>query len=390
MFPLIFLAKSAIKNSQQRYNFITPLKRKMSKDYYKILAVSKNASQEEIKRAFRRLAHQYHPDKKGGDEQKFKEVNEAYQVLGNNEKRQRYDQFGADFSQQGGFGGGNWEDFMRATRGQGGVNFNFGDFSDLGDIFGDFFGHARGRTTRTKKGSDISIDMEISLEEVFSGVSRIAEINKNNSCFNCKGSGAEPSSGMKTCDKCGGSGKISERRRILFGTFVQESVCDKCGGAGKIPEKNCLNCKGAGMVRSRDSITLNIPVGIEDGAVLQFSGKGEAVKNGIAGDLYIVVHIKPHKIFKRKNADLYCDLSLKFTQLALGCDMEIPAIDGNLKLNVPAGMEAGEMIQLKGKGLPNFQKYGRGDLYVKIRVKVPKKLSKNAKKLLEELNGELE
>lgn len=362
----------------------------MSKDYYKILAVQKNASQEEIKRAFRRLAHQYHPDKKGGDEQKFKEVNEAYQILGDPKKRGQYDQFGSTFENmrgQGGFSGfegfRDFSSFADAFQ-----NGNFGGFSDLGDIFGDFFGHARGQTAK-RKGGDISIDTEISLEEVFTGVSRNAEINKNNLCVSCKGSGAEPSAGTKQCDKCGGSGKTSERRRILFGTFIQESVCDKCGGGGKIPEKNCSNCRGAGTIKSRDSIALSIPAGIEDGAVLQFSGKGEAVKNGIAGDLYIVVHVKPHKIFKRKNADLYCDLSLKFTQLALGCGVEIPAIDGNLKLNVPAGTEAGEMIQLKGKGLPNFQRYGRGDMYVKIKVKMPKKLSKNAKRLLEELDREL-
>ncbi|OWK27072.1 MAG: molecular chaperone DnaJ [Parcubacteria group bacterium GW2011_GWA2_38_13b] len=361
----------------------------MSKDYYKILGVLKNASQEEIKRAFRRLAHQYHPDKAGGDEQKFKEINEAYQVLGNEEKRQRYNQFGADFAQQGGFGGGtNWEDFMRAARGSDGFNFNFGDL-DLGDIFGDIFGGRRGRTAGTRKGNDISVDIEISLEEVFSGISRNVEINKNNLCSICRGDGAEPSLGTKVCDKCKGSGKIREHRRILFGTFIQESVCDKCGGAGKIPEKNCLHCKGTGIIKSRDSIALNIPAGIEDGGALQFSGEGEAIKNGVAGDLYVVVHIKPHKIFQRKNADLYCDLTLKFTQLALGCGVEIPAIDGNLKLNMSAGTEAGEMIQLKGKGLPNFQRYGRGDMYVKIKVKMPKKLSKNAKKLLEELDKEI-
>ena len=367
----------------------------MSKDYYKILAVSKNASQEEIKRAFRRLAHQYHPDKAGGDEQKFKEVNEAYQVLGDPKKRGQYDQFGSTFENmrgQGGFSGfEGFRDFSSFAEAFQNGNFgNFSGFSDLGDIFGDLFGGQRGRRAKTKKGSDISVNIEISLEEVFSGVLRNAAINKNNSCSNCKGSGAEPSSGIKTCDKCGGSGKISERRRILFGTFIQESVCDKCGGEGKIPEKNCTNCRGAGIIRSRDPATLNIPAGIEDGGVLQFSGKGEAVKNGITGDLYVVVHIKPHKIFRRKGADLYCDLTLKFTQLALGCAVEIPAIDDNLKLNVPAGTEAGEMIQLKNKGLPNFQRYGRGDMYVKIKVKMPKKLSKNARKLLEELDRELE
>lgn len=360
----------------------------MSKDYYKILGVSKDASKDEIKRAFRRLAHQYHPDKKDGDEKKFKEVNEAYQVLGDETKRAQYDQYGSAFEDmrgRGGFSGFDFRDFsgFADAFSKGG----FGGASDMGDIFSEFFG--RGRARNIRRGNDISVDVEITLEEVFSGVKRDVEINKNNLCEKCSGSGGEPGTKINNCDKCGGSGKIRQQRRILFGTFMQESVCDKCTGIGKIPDKICNNCKGQGTKRSLDKVAIDIPAGIDDGGTIRFSGKGEAVKGGQAGDLYVIVHIKPHKTFKREGADLFYNLPLRFSQLAAGDNVEVPTIDGSVKLKIPAGIEAGKMLQLNGKGLPRLQRYGRGDMYVRVDVEIPKKLSKKARKLLEELDKEL-
>lgn len=363
----------------------------MPKDYYKILGVSKNASPEEIKRAYRRLAHQYHPDKSGGDEQKFKEINEAYQVLGDPKKKSQYDQFGSTFENmhsRGGFSG--FEDFRDFSGfAEAFQNGNFGGFGDLGDIFGDFFGGGRKSRRAAQKGNDISVDIEISLKEVFTGITRELQINKNDFCGKCGGSGGEPGTEMKTCDKCGGQGKVRRQRRILFGSFIQEYLCDKCAGQGKIPEKNCGGCGGRGVRRSSEKISIDIPAGIEDGGTLRFSGKGEVVQGGIAGDLYAVIHIKAHKLFKRDGADLYYDLPIKFTQLVMGGSVEIPAIDGGIDLKIPAGIEVGKMLRLRGKGLPRLQYYGRGDMYVKIDVVIPKKLSVKAKKLLEELEKEM-
>lgn len=366
----------------------------MSKDYYKILGVSKNASQDEIKRAYRGLAHQYHPDKAGGDEQKFKEINEAYQVLGDSKKRNQYDQYGSTFENvrgTGGFSGfGDFRDFSGfAEAFQNGGLDGFEGFTNFGDIFGDFFGGGRKGRQAAQRGNDISVDIEISLEEVFSGVAREIEINKNNLCVKCGGNGGEPGTQMKTCDKCGGQGRVRQQRRIIFGSFIQESICDKCAGQGKTPEKNCGGCGGRGVKRSPDKISINIPAGIEDGGTLRLFGKGEAIRDGIAGDLYVVAHIKTHKLFKRKGADLYYDLPLKFTQLVVGSNVDIPTIDGEVKIKISAGIEVGKMLKLKGKGLPRMGHYGRGDMYIKMDVIIPKRLSAKAKKLLEELDKEL-
>ncbi len=365
----------------------------MSKDYYNILGVSKTASQDEIKKAYRKLAHQHHPDKKGGDEQKFKEANEAYQVLGDAQKRSQYNQFGSSFNGAGGGAGGGFggfSDFAEAFK-----NGNFqqagGDFGDLGDIFGSMFGGGRrgGGAGGVRKGRDISIDMEVGLEEIFNTTKRTLKINKTNTCSKCQGSGGEPGTAMKNCAKCGGKGKISQQHRTPFGVFAQESLCADCGGAGKTPEKNCSDCRGAGVKQGPQEISLEVPAGIESGTTLRFTGKGEAVKGGTSGDLYVVVRVKPHKLFERQGSDLFYKLPIKFTQAVLGDSVDIPAIDGDVKLKIPAGTEAGKMLQLMGKGLPRFHQYGRGDIYVKINVMVPKKLSRRAKKLLEELNNEL-
>jgi molecular chaperone DnaJ len=368
----------------------------MPKDYYKILGVSKDANQDEIKRAYRGLAHQYHPDKKGGDEQKFKEVNEAYQVLGDPKKRSQYDQFGPAFENMRGQGGFSGFDDFRDFSGfadafkNGGfrTSENFSGFEDLGDIFGQFFG-GKGRGKNMRKGNDITVDIEITLEEVFFGAKREIEIRKNNKCEKCQGSGGESGAKMKDCDKCGGKGKISHQQRTIFGAFVQETLCDKCNGAGKISEKNCSHCRGAGITQSLEKISVEIPPGVDTGNTLRVNGKGEYAKGGVAGDLYVLIRVKSHRLFSKEGENLYYNLPIKFTQAVIGDSIEIPTIDGKVSLKIPAGIEAGKMIRLKGKGLPSLNHYGKGDMYVRIDIKIPKKLSKNARKLLEELDAEL-
>jgi len=381
----------------------------MSKDYYKILGVGKNASKEEIKLAFRKLAHQHHPDK-GGDEKKFKEINEAYSVLSNDEKRQQYDQFGDVFSAQGGqagFGGGmSWEDIFR--------NYQEGEFSaqgpptgeaggpasgwDIGDIFGgssfsdifsQFFGGNENRRARREKGKDIVVDVEINLEEAFKGIEKEISLRKYNICKHCKGAGGEPGSGKKKCSECGGNGQIQQTKRTFFGTFSQITTCPKCSGEGEINEKECKECKGAGRVNEVETIKIDLPAGVDNGQTIKITGKGEAArKGGINGDLYVRVHLKPHKIFIRKRDDIYTDAEIKFSQAVLGDKIEIPTLEGDLKLKIPAGTEAGKLFRLAGKGMIKLNGYGRGDQYVRIKIKVPQKLSKKEEELIKRLKEE--
>lgn len=362
----------------------------MSKDYYKILGVSKEVNKDEIKQAYRKLAHQYHPDKQGGDEKKFKEINEAYQVLSNDEKRQQYDQFGSTFE---GFQGGQGFDFS-GFQGQG---FNFEDlFSnqggsaegwDFSDIFSAFTGGGRRRSTQ--KGKDIVVDMEIDLEEAFTGIEREISLKKLSVCKNCKGTGGEPGSGKKRCSECGGAGQVQQTRRTFFGVFSQVSVCPKCNGKGEIPEKECRNCRGTGRLHDVENIKIDLPAGVADGQTIRISGKGEMPKkDGIAGDLYIRVRIKPHKYFERKRDDIYYNAEIKFTQAVLGDKIEVPTLEGDVKLKIPVGTDSGVTFRLKGKGMPSINGYGRGDEYVRIRVKVPKKLSRKEEELIERLKEE--
>ncbi len=363
----------------------------MSKDYYNILGVSKNASDDEIKKAYRRLAHQHHPDKTGGDEKKFKEINEAYQVLSDGQKRTQYDQFGANFQQGGarggGFGGFDFSDFVRGSGGDG---------VDLGSIFGDMFGGNFSSRTRTRRpqgerGQDIAVDIEIVLEDAFAGVEKTFELKRMSRCSHCTGTGAEPGTPIKTCATCSGSGYIREARQIFFGTFATESVCPHCKGEGKVPEKACKECRGQGRMPLVRPVTLHIPAGIRDGEVIKLESEGEAGLYGRhSGDLYATMHVKTHEHFRRQEDDLYYTMTIPFVEAVLGEDAKIiPTIDGKTKIRVPAGIDSGTVLKLREKGMPRLRARGRGDMLITIEVETPKRLSRRAKELLEELRKEL-
>jgi len=363
------------------------------KDYYEVLGVSRDASQEEIKKAYRTLAHKHHPDK-GGDEKKFKEINEAYQVLGNPQKRSQYDQFGRTFEAGGaGPGGFGFEGFQgfpgfdsRGFRTSGG----FGDF-DFSDIFEDFFGFEGGRKSRKKqkRGKDIAVDLEIELKEAFLGINREIELQKMVVCSRCQGSGGEPGTKTVKCPTCDGRGEVYETRRSFFGSFSKVSVCPQCGGEGKKPEKRCSECNGEGRLKKIEKISLHIPAGISDGEVVKLEEKGEAGGVGSRpGDLYIRIHIKKHSQFKRKGDDIYYELPLNFSQAALGDVLNVPTLDGGASLKIPSGAEFGETLILKGKGMPHIYGTGRGDEIVVLKIRTPKKLTKRQKELFEELNKE--
>ncbi len=368
----------------------------MSKDYYKLLGVEKNASKDEIKQAFRKLAHQHHPDK-GGDEKKFKEINEAYSVLSNDEKRQQYDQFGSDFSGFAGQGGMSWEDIFRNYQSQGqNVEFDlndiFGGGGGFSDIFSQFFGgngEGRGRRTRKEKGKDIVVDLEIRLEEAFAGVSKEINLKKYIVCKHCKGIGGEPGSGKKKCLECDGQGQVQQTKRTFFGTFSQVITCPKCFGEGELNEKECKECKGTGRIHEIETIKIDLPAGVDNEQTIKISGKGEAAKKGgISGDLYVRVHLKSHDYFTRKRDDLYSDAEIRYSQAVFGDKITILTLEGDLQLKIPAGTEAGKVFRLSGKGMPRLNSFGRGDQYVKIHIKVPHKLSRKQEELIEELKKE--
>ncbi len=367
----------------------------MSKDYYKLLGLEKNASADEIKKAFKTSALKHHPDRPGGDEKKFKEINEAYQVLSDADKRAKYDQFGSDFDQQGGFGGGmNWEDFMRQARGGGqggGFEFNFG--GDMGDIFGDLFGFGGGRGrggSRQARGRDIQVDVELDFKEAAFGVEREINLRKQDSCDVCGGSGAEPGSKLEKCATCNGQGQVMQNQRTILGTMQTVATCATCHGRGQSASKKCKHCGGDGILAKSSSLKVKIPAGIDEGQSIRVTGKGEAAPHkGTPGDLYVVVHLKQTKEFHRDGFDVYTDTEISFPQAALGDTVEVPTLEGPVKIIVPEGTEHGQLIRLKGKGITQLGHSSRGDQYVRIKIRVPRKLSKNAKKLLEELRAEI-
>jgi len=347
----------------------------MNKDYYKVLGVDKKASQDDVKKAFRKLAHKYHPDKKGGNEQKFKEVNEAYQVLSNNKKRAEYDTYGQSFS--GGSAGA-----------QGFSGFNAQGFEgvDFGDIFGDFFAGAQ-NNKRKRRGNDISVDIEISFENAVFGVDRTLVITKTHSCKECKGSGAKNGTEMKMCSTCNGKGKLHEERRSIFGTFATMRDCDSCLGVGSIPKEKCKECRGVGIKNGQQEIKIRIPAGIRDGEIIRLSGKGEAVPHGLTGDLYIRIHVSKHSTFTREGNNIVMDLNIKLSDAILGEEYSIKTLDGSIKLKIPGGVSIGEILRVKGKGVP-FSDGKRGDLLVKLNIQIPKKLSRKAKEAIEALKKE--
>lgn len=355
----------------------------MAKNYYEILGVEKSASQDEVKKAFRNLAHKYHPDKKGGDAAKFKEASEAYSVLSDEKKRQQYDTYGQAFAGGGGPGGGfnaqdfGGFDFSGFTNGQG-----FQDF-DLGDIFGDIFGGGGGRE-RVKRGRDISIDLELPFDEAIFGGERKILLTKTSKCKHCAGSGAEPGTEMRTCPTCNGKGKINEVKRSFFGQFSSVRTCEECRGSGKIPRERCKQCHGNGTLRKQEEITVKIPSGIENGEMVRLSGAGEAVAGGVSGDLYIKIHVKKHPLFRKEGANLVTELNIKLSSAMLGDEYTIETLDGPIKVKVPEGVSLGEVLRIKGKGVP-VDKNRRGDILIKLNIKLPNKLSKDARRHFEEL-----
>ena len=370
----------------------------MSKDYYNILGVAKGASSEEIKKAFRKLAHQYHPDKQGGNEAKFKEVNEAYQVLGNEEKRKKFDQYGSDFEQQGGFGGGaGWEDFMRQARGQqgaqnGGFQFDFGG-ADLGGMFGDLFGFGSGRggQGRRARGNDVQVDVQLEFREAVFGIEKEIRLTKQNACDVCAGGGNEPGSAMKTCAECHGQGQVRRVQQTMLGAMQTAVVCPTCHGRGESAEKICRHCSGRGVIKSESTYTVKIPAGVDDGNTIRLTGKGESVGHGgEPGDLFVVIHVRPDRTFTREGIDIHTDLHISYPQAVLGDTIEIDTLDGKKKMVVPEGTQSHQDIRLKNFGVPQLHGSGRGSHYVRVIIDVPKKVGRNAKKLLEELKKEME
>lgn len=351
------------------------------KNYYEILGVNKNATKEEVKKAFHKLAHQHHPDKKGGNEAKFKEINEAYQILSDDRKRAQYDQFGAYNGSAGGPTGGGFGDFDFSgfQNSQGGFEF------DLGDIFGDIFGGRSGR--RQRRGRDISVDLQISFTDAVFGTERKVLLSKIGQCEICQGTGAETGSSTKTCPTCNGQGRVRENKRSIFGSFASERECGTCHGSGKVPEKKCRTCGGDGILKKTEEVKIVIPAGIENGEMIRLSGQGEAIAGGLAGDLYIKIHTENHPVFHRSGQNLETTLDIKLTEGLLGGERKLATLDGDLTLTIPTGISSGEILRVCGKGVPS-RSGKRGDLLIKIVIKTPSKLSKTAKKLAEELREE--
>lgn len=357
----------------------------MSKDYYQILGIEKKATKDDIKKAFRALAHKYHPDKKGGDEAKFKEVSEAYSVLSDDKKRAEYDAYGRVFQGAGGAqGGAGFDGFdFSGFSGANGAEFDI----DLNDIFGgfsDIFGEA-GR--RGMRGRDISIDLELSFKESVFGVTRKVLLTKDSTCSHCQGSGGEPGTKTKTCPTCNGKGQIMESRRSPFGVFSVTSVCTTCKGRKTVPEKECKVCHGAGIEKRQEEITVAVPAGIDNGQVIRMGGLGEAVAGGQTGDLYVKVHVRPDKLFRKEGYNIVTELPIKITDALLGGEYRLETFEGPTAVKVPPLHSPDEILRMKGKGVP-IDRTRRGDLLIRVRVELPQKLSKNAKEILEKLKKE--
>ena len=363
----------------------------MSKNYYDILGVDKSASADEIKRAYRKKAHEYHPDKGAGNEEKFKEASEAYQVLSDTEKRSQFDQYGQTFEQArasgqapgGGFGGYGGDPFGGFGFGgaNGGVEF------DLGDIFGDIFGGAnQQRQARRSRGVDLEMPITIEFEEAVFGVDKEISLEKKDACPRCKGNGAEPDTKISTCPKCHGQGQINTQRNTIFGKINSAMVCDKCDGDGKVPENPCTECKGEGVKRQHKTLEIKIPAGIDNGQRIRVTGEGEVgYKGSKSGDLYLLIRVKPSKDFVRDGYNLQKSIPISFAQAALGAKVEIETMDGKIELKIPAGTQSGKVFRVGNKGVPYVNSGKRGDLLITTRVVVPNKLTKKETELIKEL-----
>lgn len=350
------------------------------RDYYEVLGVGRDAGQEEIKKAYRRLARQYHPDANNGNketEAKFKEVKEAYDVLSDPQQRSRYDRYGHQPEGFGGFGGG-----------YGGM----GDFtSGIEDIFETFFGGGFTGTRRRQqqagpqRGADLRYDMEITLEEVVRGKETTINVPRLEVCPDCHGSGGREGAAPVTCNACGGSGQQQVVRNTAFGSFMSIHTCEACRGEGRIVKDRCPGCRGEGRITRERKIEVKVPPGVEDGSRLRLNGEGEGgLRGGPAGDLYVIMHIRPHDIFQRRGSDLSCQVPISYVDAALGGDIKVTTIDDVAKLHIPEGTQHGTIFRLKGKGVPHLRGYGRGDLLVSVRVEVPRRLNARQKKILRE------
>lgn len=359
----------------------------MSKrDYYEVLGVSKDASADELKKAYRRAAVQHHPDKEGGDETKFKEVNEAYDVLKDAQKRQRYDQFGhagvgGASGGGGGYGGNPFEGFG-GFQGQN-INFDFGD--GLGDIFGQFFGGGNGRRQAPQRGRDVEVTLQLTFEEAVFGLEHTLELDMEDTCSHCKGTTVEPGHDMKTCPTCKGAGQQTRVMNTMFGAIQQSVTCETCQGRGKVPEKVCTVCKGKGTERKKQSIVLKVPAGIDDGSTIRLTGRGEAIGQGEKGDLYVGIRVKAHKTFTREGDIILSDVHVGMVDAALGSEIDVETVDGAVRMKVPAGTQSGTDFKLSNHGVPHMNSDRRGPHIVTVIVDTPTKLSRKQKALLEEL-----
>ncbi len=369
----------------------------MKKDFYETLGVAKGASKDEIKKAFHKMAHKYHPDKKDGNSDKFKEVNEAYQTLSDDKKRAQYDAYGQTFDGAGGPGGAGFGGFSgQGFGGQGFGGFSQGgfeqqfDFGDLGDIFSEFFGGGMGGGMGSRgkpRGSDISTEIAIPFAESIFGSKRNIVMTKTSQCETCHGNGAKPGTETVTCDRCNGKGQVRETKRSILGSFDAVVECSKCHGAGKVPKEACGTCRGVGVHRKEERMEVIIPAGIENGQMIRLSGMGEAVPHGTTGDLYIKVRVEKHKTIAREGHNLVSSLSVRLSDALLGAEYKIETLDGLVEISIPAGATFGEILRVKGKGVPTG-KSSRGDFMVKLEIELPKKLSSKARKIVEELRGE--
>jgi molecular chaperone DnaJ len=356
----------------------------MAKDYYKILGVEKNASRDEVKKAYKRLAKKYHPDinKELGAAEKFKEINEAAAVLGDEQKREMYDRYGtADFQGAGGPGTGAGFDFS-------GFDFGGGDF-DFGDLFeslfagGSPFGFRSSRSRGPRRGADLRFDMEIELEDAVHGAAKHISIPRYETCDKCDGTGAASKDSIKTCPVCHGTGTVTRTQRTPFGMFQSTSVCRECRGEGKTIDEPCTDCDGSGRVEQERKIKVDIPAGVESGTTLRLSGQGEAGEKGARqGDLYVVIHVRPHRIFERKGNDVYVEVPISFVTAVIGDAIEVPTVEGKAKLHIPAGTQSNTLFKMKGKGVPYINGAGTGDEYVKVVMHTPDDVNSKQKELL--------
>lgn len=345
----------------------------MAEDYYDILNVSRSATQEEIKKSYRKLAHEHHPDKDGGNEEKFKQINEAYQVLGDEQKKNQYDQFGQSFD---GSGSNDYSNF---------ANAGFGNFSD---IFDQFFTGSRGNAQQTRRGQDVMVDVTITFAESASGTLKEVNHRLHQTCSNCRGNGAEPGTPIESCSTCEGRGTVSKTQQTPLGVFAHSSVCPACRGEGKTAKQPCSTCRGEGREMSDRALAVDIPAGIADGQTLRISGKGEVPpRGGVSGDLFATIHVQPHASLTRDGEDIRTEINIPFIDAVLGSKHSVESLNGKQKVDIPGGTQPGTEQRFAGEGFPNINGASKGDFIVTINVDIPKKISRKQRKLLEEFKN---